>query len=572
MNNDIMSKMINKGIPIVTDMPILLRYMDLFDIIDEKVKFDDELDSKINLILDKILPDRSGFRFMRSFEIVTNPETLEREIVLSPMAFLNSLIMNLNVDDVCNKLTSTLSYESKFLSDKKFYDRLKVLKKIKTEEEFKKEFPYLYALYDRNISFYRQYLEFKKNVLNNPNVRPVDKIRIKAALWKELTKDPNATHFDLEKVIPLVTSPLYPLYDIDPKSMDSIINSGKIDRIFNTLDEESSKFKLNRYISNSYNTICSLIQNKSLIMNYLLSIPIDFSFLTQRESDKLELYITYMFLRAAEIAPFFDDKQKLLYYISNYFFENRQLINSNLEITVEKLPEPDTNTFNVENKNGVTITPKILYERYKKLLIDNPDLRVVDSSKFDFSNMTIEEVNSYMETYLKDLSATWDFLPPDDVEVFPPGPGPGPGGKKPLTEEELEALNKRIIDLYMEKKEFYGSTNPMFRVRGKKTFDGYIGYIYPNGKVVLDKFFDNVEKGIIAYGSAVYIMNLDDFYELSRYSKSELMRDKMCERFVHVGDWKERVTREINSGKANTRDDVKKKLLKNNIAVDDSNN
>ena len=39
-----------------------------------------------------------------------------------------------------------------------------------------------------------------------------------------------------------------------------------------------------------------------------------------------------------------------------------------------------------------------------------------------------------------------------------------------------------MLDLYIEKKEFFATTNPLFRVKGKETFDGYVGYIYPNIK------------------------------------------------------------------------------------------
>ena len=37
----------------------------------------------------------------------------------------------------------------------------------------------------------------------------------------------------------------------------------------------------------------------------------------------------------------------------------------------------------------------------------------------------------------------------------------------------------------MTKKEFYDSTDPFFIIKGKNTFNGYVGYIYPNGKVIL---------------------------------------------------------------------------------------
>lgn len=572
MNNDVFSKAINKGIPTSTSIPIILRYIDLYGILEQNAKFDAEMDKQISTLLGKIGAEKNGFRFMRSLQIKTNPDTLEREIVLSPMAFVNSLMMNLNVADICNKhLTSTMSFDPYTISDKEFYDRIKCLKRVKSEEEFKSEFPYLYAQYERDSSSYKPYLAFKKNFLNNPKVSDYDKKRVKVALWNELTKGKDNVDLDFNSILSLVMSPLYVMPEVDINSLDTTKAVNMIDKFFQTLDEQSTDYKIGRYVSNLSSTIGYLVSNRGKINSYLLSHPLDFSFLNESEHRKLELYITYMYLRIAESAKKFEDKQKLLYYVSNYFFENQELIDSDLSIVVDSVPVGDQDTFNIDNKDGYSITPKDLYQRYRRLLIDNPDLRVVDSSKFDFSNMSLEDVNHFMEDYLKDLSVTWDFLPPEEVEIYPGFPPRG-GEGKPMSADDLELLKRRTIDLFMEKKEFYGSTNPMFRVRGKKTFDGYIGYIYPNGKVVLDKFFENAEKGELAYGNAVYIMNLDDFYELSKFSKTELIRDRLCKRFVHAGEWKDRVLKEINSGKSESRDMIRKKLLENNVVADNGNN
>ena len=58
-------------------------------------------------------------------------------------------------------------------------------------------------------------------------------------------------------------------------------------------------------------------------------------------------------------------------------------------------------------------------------------------------------------------------------------------------EEERQQKQEKLVELYMQKKDFYDRTDPFFRIIGKNTFEGYVGHIYTNGKVVLDKFFEN---------------------------------------------------------------------------------
>lgn len=76
---------------------------------------------------------------------------------------------------------------------------------------------------------------------------------------------------------------------------------------------------------------------------------------------------------------------------------------------------------------------------------------------------------------------------------------------------------------------------------GKNTFNGYIGYVYPNGRVVLDRFYDKQNDSTLADGNAVYAMNIEEFYELSKLSKSELIRSKLCRRYIHKGNWTSKV-------------------------------
>ena len=61
----------------------------------------------------------------------------------------------------------------------------------------------------------------------------------------------------------------------------------------------------------------------------------------------------------------------------------------------------------VSQSEGTIITPKILYERYKNVLKNNPNLRIIDFTREDFSDMTPQEIEKFMEEYLKDLKGVF---------------------------------------------------------------------------------------------------------------------------------------------------------------------
>ena len=256
------------------------------------------------------------------------------------------------------------------------------------------------------------------------------------------------------------------------------------------------------------------------IKAYLPNNPIDLSKISHFDKEKIDLYIANQFLLFAENATL-EEKQRFLYHVTSYFLsdENRKT-DTNLKIQCGNV---NNNEFQV-NESGYEITPKNLYDRYKKLLIDNPTLHAIDFRGVDFSNMNLCEVEDYMNEFLNDLSANWEFLPKDDRTV-----------EKNVLDNIVKSSNKeenekkkkldreRLLDLYMEKKEFYDSSDPFFRIKGKNTFDGYIGYIYSNGKVILEKYYENSNTSRLAYGEAAYVMDIDKFYSLSRLTKTELI-------------------------------------------------
>ena len=169
-----------------------------------------------------------------------------------------------------------------------------------------------------------------------------------------------------------------------------------------------------------------------------------------------------------------EDKQRYIYYISNYFRENKER---------KTATKPRIKVGSVDNENipkykrtdGIVVTPNSIYQRFRKMMVENPKLKMIDFSKIDFSGMNLDEVESLVLKYLNELTVNWEILPEEEIESsITKGIREN---TKHLTEEEKQIKRERMLDLYIEKKEFFATTNPLFRVKGKETFDGYVGYI-----------------------------------------------------------------------------------------------
>ena len=103
--------------------------------------------------------------------------------------------------------------------------------------------------------------------------------------------------------------------------------------------------------------------------------------------------------------------------------------------------------------------------------------------------------------------------------------------------KEIEQLQ----EVGRDKNNFYESTNYIAKVVGLGKYNGYVGYIYENGEVILDMEYDD-DRPRTAKGNAIYNLNVVDFETLSKLDKQKLIKHPRVKRFCHVGNWKETVS------------------------------
>ncbi len=481
-NNDVVSRVINKGVPINTPVNISINF------IYKSCKNKDKLDQLIYYQFGELgrITDSDKYKVQpvvpSEFQLYMDPETLQKKLCFSEDTILSLLEYNLGT-----KKTISRNYLSQ-LSRDELALKINKLRKIKKkgnlskEEVLSRDFPRMYKLYLNEKQFFKE-MQILVNKISTPGI-------------------------SREKLRELVYECSGRLSEYGYRTPPTIEGLKKIVNSFN----------LNSFCERYADYFQHVLDNEEIIYEKLQDNPISFNELDIDE-EKLSLYLAFEF-----IAKISDDntldKQKYIYYLADYFGREQNRKN-------------DNNTMLRMNEDLI-ITPALLYKEFTEILIKYPELRLVNFKDVDFSGMKEEEIVEFINEYLKVFKANWDIIPVGDIIK-------GLGDGK-VNDPDME----RRIEIFMEKQEFYSEFDPFMCVRGKKTFDGYIGYILSNGLVVLDKFFQNSKKGIVSKGDAIYCMNIEDFYRLSNYPKSVIRKDKNVICIEHRNGWQEKLSNIIN--------------------------
>lgn len=155
-----------------------------------------------------------------------------------------------------------------------------------------------------------------------------------------------------------------------------------------------------------------------------------------------------------------------------------------------------------------------------------------------------------IKEFRKDIELSWEFLPEKQKETT--------GKRIPIlkyskTDEEKKELEDKKEQLLEEKIELFASLPYISSLKGMNRFEGYVAYLFENGRVVLEKFYKKTKHGVIpTFNEAIYVMNITDFKELSKMGKTEIReyaKDMGLDVKVinHTKNFKQRVLNEVNS-------------------------
>ena len=496
MENNIFNSL-NKGIPIST--PIVLSSEELDKITYNKNNMHDTIQKSVcetNKKIAKIcgISDPNYIPMIGNLAILSNPDTLEKNFYISIndlyccikdwLAFFDKDFFKTN-DDTAEDYVNNVKTD---FTNKEINKRLNEIKNIKDEETLKRKYPRLY----------RDYLQFHEankvllscvNQLRNLQLRPQTVAKYKKVIMYGQNSDRSLSDRILE-----------------------IVN-----------------FSVSKYCQEKAKLMENMIEHYDDIYKCIIENPINLNN-SSINKEKFELYITMKSMNYC-INEKSDMKQRYIHYVYNYFKENESRKTSDS-------PKIRYSDFDV--------TPKVLYEIFSNFLKDKPKIRLINLDEMDVSTLNLGEFEEFVANYLKDLSVPFKIIPDDTYDIMLDyTPSASKKEKKENTNDD-KVSEEKLLEIFMKKKEFFGSRKTVIRVKGEDEFEGYIGYVYINGKVVLEKYYNSEKTKSLTYGNAIYCMDADKFLILSQFPKRILKNNPNVDRIEHRDDWQDKVSKIIN--------------------------
>lgn len=293
-----------------------------------------------------------------------------------------------------------------------------------------------------------------------------------------------------------------------------------------TLDRQKKLYKtyaldtrFNIFIEKQSLMYRNMIVRRQFIEGYANNHQIDLTMFTGLDKEKFELYLADKYLTIAMTAESDKTKQECVYYLSTYIRETK------------------ISTIAIKNDNGEEITFRKILTRFKRLLKQNPILKPIDEDRSHFEGYHWKHVENHVKKYFLS-GVNWQIVPP--------------GEETELDTRVIESLNRTYNYLSLEEKEkrikqryaeyerkmkFFENSGYLYRIYGINEFNGYIAFIYPNGEVIMEKFFNDYANCIPTINEAIYNVKAADFETLSKLKKSTLIKDKRCRRIIHKGEW-----------------------------------
>lgn len=382
---------------------------------------------------------------------------------------------------------------------KEIINKIDRIKSLRLEKDLEKEFPEIYIQYQRLVKFKKDY-----DILNYNHNKIIN-----------LRKIPEF-HFN---------------NDIDSEEKKLIEGKKQIEKYFDLFGINRRDFNFRKFIESTFKLFNRLYRRNELfdIMEYIFNYEIDLNKLDGNlDPKRFELFLAISHLSAAKYLEYY--KVQNISYVTNYLKENKDNLNDEISILL-----PDTTIDElIKEKN---ITPRKVYELYQEYLLEHPEIKISYEQREDFIGSSEKEIEEYVDSYSSELEVSWELL----GELSEDGQYERTNSNNSV-KQSIENL-ERIFD---EKQQFFEDNKPYLVIRGKNAFDGYIGYIYSNAKIVLERFYDNKGKTRLS-SSAIYVMDVDEFIELSQKSKTEIIKNDLCKRITHHKGWEEKALKVVRS-------------------------
>ncbi len=302
--------------------------------------------------------------------------------------------------------------------------------------------------------------------------------------------------------------------------------------------------RFRRFIDNQYTLYRNLVVRRQFVERYANEHVIDVTNFEGLDKERFELYLASKYLDKLKEVEDTHEKQQCLYYVSTYIRETK------------------TSNISIIDENGQIITFKKLLQRYRNILRNNSMLRPIDEERSYYKGYNGKHVeNSVKKHFLSGVN--WIIVPKGDGRALDQHVIDSLNeGYNYLSPEEREEQIKKRYATYERKMRFFEQTPYIEKVFGIGKFKGYIAFIYENGEVLMEKFFNDKANYFPTIDEAIYNIRVADFERLSRLTKATLMKTPGCYRIVHKGKWEQRGQEVVDKPITKESQEEVKQLLK----------
>ncbi len=240
-----------------------------------------------------------------------------------------------------------------------------------------------------------------------------------------------------------------------------------------------------------------------------------------------------------------------------HFVEELGLKDYNPKITIVK-----------ENKRKIKMMPYTfndLTKEVNKFLEEHKDYSFkyvsVYDPVFDFNESNVPSKEAiekeaikyrYGESY-QNITASWEFIKKGETDRII-------SSHRIINSNDRKTREPIDIDYRLS---VFNKTDYICQIQGTGKFKGYIGFIYPNGLIAFESFFD--EKGKVSKdNNATYIMNINNFEKFSSLTKPEIMGyikdmgNEEIDRKYHSLNWEKNLRKIVEN--PNCEEEMKEKV------------
>ncbi len=209
-------------------------------------------------------------------------------------------------------------------------------------------------------------------------------------------------------------------------------------------------------------------------------------------------------------------------------------------------------TVSVEDLDGSRFKYSVsdAMREYNEIKLSHPEFQIHEIDEYadrdlrdlEVVKQTSQEVKDIIDS--KQLAASWNFIEN------------GSTGPRESSEEVVDLLKKKVtlkkptreqlVQDVNDRMRLFESTNYVYKITGKNNFEGYVGYIYENGVVMFEKFYQIVGSYEPAHSNATYVMTFRNFVEMSKRTKVDIIEyikqgGTDVRRLYHTTNWCDRV-------------------------------